>query len=833
MKELFKYKRTTKKIKNLYKFEKDFEDISIEELKSKIKKLRIDYKKTKKINYLESSLIIKKLIEIEYKISLFNEQLIAGILLSENYLLEMKTGEGKTFAAIYTALISFIKEEKFYISTANDYLAKRDAEIAFNILDKVNIKVSYLSKTHSTEEQIKAYKADLVYSTLQMFAFDYLKDNLVFNKKQRTQRIRDTILIDEADLALIDQSRSALSLTGNDGLNDIEIYKLFTQEVDFLSLEDDNYEYEKDTKTIVVLDSGYTKIEDYLINKNIIKTKQEMYLSKNLRYLHIIINCLKAKHSYINEIDYVIIDEEIVLVDEKTGRLSEGQRLGNGLHQALEAKEDLEIIKEKNIVGSITIHNYLKKFKNVSGMSGTVKIQESEFKSIYKLRVVEIPTHKKNRRIDSQDLIFLSKKDKFNALVEDVKEKHKTGQPIMIGTITIESSMEIADLLYKEKLPYNLLNAKNHKKESKIIESAGKKGAITIATNMAGRGTDIMLGGNREVESLRISEEKNISKIEAYKIWEEQNKEVNDLGGLYIIGSERNTSRRMDNQLIGRSGRQGDHGLTQFYVSIEDEIIDAYGFKDKMKKVLSYMKGIEGNGISHPTLDIQIETLQKKIEGQSEEARKSVLGFDDINEEQRNIIYSLRNKILNSENNLDKFILSFTKGQFAKIIEKYIDESYPTENWDLVGLENYLEKLFNKEIDIVNWFENNLNLDISDIMIKIENEFKTVLSDKKEKFGEKYIDIQKELSLKVIDNHWSEQLSNLTELKNRVFFRSYAQQKPLEEYQKEIYYEFKKKINNMEEDVMLAICNYEPVDITDIILNNFRFGLSPIIGIGI
>lgn len=833
MKNLFKYRKFSNKIKKIEKFEKEINNLSNKELKLKIEEIKDNYKKNKKIDYALTTALIKKLVKNVYGIELFKEQLVAGIILNENYLIEMKTGEGKTFSAIYTSLLSYIKSEKIYISTANSYLAKRDAEIATKILQQVDIKVSSVYEKQKIEEKIEAYNSDVVYSTIQMFAFDYLRDNLVYNKESITQRKRDTILVDEADLSLIDQARSALSLTGSDSFNDIEMYEKFINEIDFLKIEENDYEYEKDTKAIIILDSGYTKIENLLIREGLIKTKNEMYLSKNLRYLHIITNCLKSKHAYINEIDYVIVDDEIVIVDQKTGRLSEGQRLGGGMHQALEAKENIEIQKEKNIIGSITIQNYLKKFKNISGMSGTVKIQESEFKSIYGLKVIVIPTHKPNKRIDSQDLIFFSKKDKLLAMVEDVKEKHAKGQPIMIGTNSIESSMEIADLLYREDLKYELLNAKNHKKESKIIESAGKKYAITISTNMAGRGTDIMLGGNREKEANKLIEEKGMSKEEAYKEWENKNKEVNKLGGLYIIGSERNLSRRMDDQLIGRSGRQGDNGLTQFFISIEDEIIEAYGFKEKMRKILKYMKCSNNQGVSHSTLDVQIETLQKKIEGQNEEARKSIFGFDDINEEQRNIIYSLRSRIIQEENSLDKFIVNFTKGQFAKIVEKYIEESYPVESWDLKGLEDYLIKLFNKKIDIVDWFKKDINLNITDIMSKIENEFKILIKEKNEEIGDEFLIIQKEIVLKVIDNHWSAQLSSLNELKNRVFFRSYAQQKPLEEYQKEIYFEFQRKINEMEEDVLLSISNYETIDINEIMFKNFRYGLSPVIGIGI
>ena len=466
-------------------------------------------------------------------------------------------------------------------------------------------------------------------------------------------------------------------------------------------------------------------------------------------------------------------------------------------------------------------------------MTGTAKTEEREFKNTYGLIVVVIPPNEKLVREDEADIVFMRKEAKIKAIVDNVLEEHKTGRPILIGTSSVESSMEIADALYRVNVKYSILNAKNHEKESEIISNAGKINSVTIATNMAGRGTDIMLGGNREdyITEL-INSDSSISKKQAIKEWEIENKKINDIGGLFIIGVERNISRRIDNQLIGRAGRQGDNGGSQFYLSLDDSIIKDFGLQ-KIEKIWKALSIPENEPVQNITIDMNISAIQKRIEASNEEARKMVLSFDDINEEQRSIIYELRNRILNQNDSLDNFVINFTMPQIAKMVQKFANDSYTEEHWDLKGLENYLEKILAKKIDIDNWFKSDTKLSNEDIIEKVKKEFKSVLSDKKELFNENYNQKQKETMLKVIDEHWSLQLSSLTELKNRVFFRSYAQEKPLEEYQKEIFKEFKEKINNMEEDFILSISHMELTSDYKNVIQNFRLGLSPILTVGI
>jgi preprotein translocase subunit SecA len=831
-----KIKKVKKQLKGLREVEKSLEEKSFKELKSLSSLLKNRYKKDGKLEdiILEASAIIKVATNKKYNISLYDVQLVTGILLNENNITEMKTGEGKTFAAMLTAFIYYLKGQKLYIATANDYLAKRDSELVSEVLNELGLNISFVDRKLSYFEKIENYKADIVYGTTIVFAFDYLNDNLALTKKAVSQNERYGILMDEADLSLIDQARTPLTLTGSQNEDDIYLYELFNNEIArFTNNENNNiFELDLDSKSVTLLEKGYTELENFLIEKEFISKKEEMYISRNLKYLHVLNNCLKAIHIYKIDNDYIIKNDEVVIIDEKTGRISEGKRWGNGLHQAIEAKEGIKIQKESNTTASITIQNYLKKFKCVSGMTGTAKTEAREFKNVYNLNVVVVPPNQQLQREDSADVVFIKKAAKINAIVEDVKDKHKIGRPILIGTNSVEASMEIADALYKVNIKYKLLNAKHHEKESEVISAAGTFEAVTIATNMAGRGTDIMLGGNREEVIEDLINKNQCSYKEAFAIWKTENEKINELGGLYIVGAERNMARRMDNQLIGRSGRQGDNGASRFYISLEDDLIKNYGLT-KIKKLFEALGIAEDEAVTNPTIDMNIAMIQKRIESAAEEARKMILSFDDINEEQRNIIYELRNKILNKEDSLDDFIIKFTTPQIAKMIQKFANDAYTDDHWDLKGLEEYLSKILKKDLDIEEWFKKDSSLGIEDIINKVREEFKNILKERKKEHNENYTNIQRETILKVIDEQWGSQLSSLNELKNRVFFRSYAQEKPLEEYQKEIFKEFKQKINNMEEDFILSLCHMEaPLTYKDF-MNNFRYGLSPLKGIGI
>lgn len=823
-----------KNIKKINKIQGDIKKIPTEEfiqLSLNLKKEVMNKKEKEELLIYKAVAMVKELTYRVYGLELFDTQIIAGLSLNNNVIAEMKTGEGKTFAAMITSYISFLKNEKLYIATANEYLAKRDSEMTSKVLDLLSVKTSCLDPKE--QNRITEYKADIIYATTVFFAFDYLRDNLALDKNHIMQVDRHSILIDEADLTLIDQARTPLNITGHKGKKDIELYVLFKDNIEnFLNKEEEKniFEIDPETKNITLMEEGYNILEKFLIDFNFITKKEHMYISENLKYLHILNNTLKARLVYKKDNDYLIQNGEAVIIDTKTGRVSEGRRWGNGLHQAIEAKEGLKIQQESNTTASVTIQNYLKKFKKVSGMTGTAKTEEMELKNIYGLKVIVIPTNKKFIRKDERDIVFMKKTAKINAIVEKIKEEHSKGRPILIGTISLESSMEIADALYKEGISYSLLNAKNHEKESEIISNAGKKNAITISTNMAGRGTDIMLGGNRE-DMIEDLVENGMSREEAFNTWSNENKLVNELGGLFVIGVERNISRRIDNQLIGRSGRQGDNGTTQFYLSLEDDIVKSYGFQ-KISKIWKAMKLKEDEPVQNITIDMNIAAIQKRIEGANQEARKMILSFDDINEEQRSIIYELRDKILYSEGNIDGFILKSTENKLEKMIYKFANDSISVEQWDLIGMENYFNKILGKEIDIDKWFKSNVKFSIDDIIKKVKTEFSNILFEKSDILKENYEQKQKETILNVIDEQWSLQLSSLDELKNRVFFRSYAQEKPLEEYQKEIFKEFNEKLSNMEEDYILSISHLQTKSNYEIFISNFRFGLSQIPNIG-
>jgi len=824
-----------KKIKKIDSIQSALKVLSNIELTDLATKLKNRYKTDKNIDdiIVEAAALIKEVTFREYGLDLYNTQIVAGIILDDQVVAEMKTGEGKTFAAMLTSFIHYLKGEKLYLATANEYLAKRDAETTGVVLSTLGVKVSYLEANQSKLKRLEVYNSDVIYGTIMMFAFDYLKDNLALNKKDIQQVDRHSILIDEVDLALIDQARTPLSITGTKGKEDIALYILFRENINLFenTEENKNYEVDLDINNLILLDNGYSVLEKFLIDNNLIEKKEEMYMSRNLKYLHILNNTLKSTHLYKLDNDYVIIEGEAVIIDVKTGRVSEGRRWGNGLHQAVEAKEGLVIQQESNIIASITIQNYLKKFQKISGMTGTAKTEERELKGTYGLRVVVIPTNKNFVRVDNSDIVFKKKKFKLASIVDKVIENHKIGRPILIGTASLDSSMEIADELHRAGLKYLLLNAKNHAKESEIIADAGKLNSITIATNMAGRGTDIMLGGNRE-DFIKNLIKDGISKEIAQEKWLIENKKVNEVGGLLVIGAERNLSRRMDNQLKGRSGRQGDNGESQFYVSLEDELVKNHGY-NQLDKIWNALNIGEEEAVKNITIDMNISAIQKRIDGASEEARKMVLSFDDINEEQRQIIYELRNKILYEEKSLDEFLIKFSTPKIMNTIYRFANEAYPEEAWDLKSLEGYLGRILDKKIDINDWFKADKDLSVEDIKEKASNSFKSVLKNKRKLLGDKYEDMQRETILRVIDEQWSIQLSSVSELKNRVFFRSYAQEKPLEEYQKEIFREFKEKLNNMEEDFILSMSHLKPSEDYNIFLKYFRVGLSPIATVGI
>lgn len=778
---------------------------------------------------LKAIAIIKELIRREYSIELFDIQLIAGYLLNNNIIAEMKTGEGKTFTSIISIYLNSIikndslEKQKVYVCTANDYLAKRDYEICNKILSKLGISVSYIG-----ENKNKDYKNNVIYGTINGFAFDYLRDNTVIKKEDIFQEEHNFILIDEADLTLIDYARTPLSLT-NESAND-EIKALYFMKIYEENFDESDYSVDLEFNTISFNESLYNKLEKILIEKEIIEKSNDMYSVGNLKYLHALSNIIKAKELHKNDIHYIVKDDTINIIDEKTGRISDGRRYGNGLQQAIELKENVTVQENKSIIGTITVQSYLKNFKKIAGMTGTGETDKKEYKQNYNLDVVVFPTNKKSNRKDYQDIVFFKKEDKYKAIIEEIKEEHEKGRPILIGTTSVESSMELSSLLLENNLKHELLNAKNHEKESKIISKAGEKNAITIATNMAGRGTDIVLGGDREIIINNYINE-GFSKEDSYNKWKALNEEVNDLGGLHIIGTERSESRRIDNQLIGRCGRQGDNGTTQFYLSLQDDMVKKFGLQ-KIEKVWKALGIKENEGVHNITIDMNIGMIQKKIEASNYEARRMVNSFDDLKNEQRTIIYDLRKKIINKENGLYEFIINFTESKIIKIINKYANESYSEERWNLKELDKNLEKIFSKNIKIEEWFKSSNSYIYNDLKEKVLEEYKNIIKEKENSLKTYYIKKEKEIILLIINNEWTNHLSSIEQVKNRVFYKRFAQQKPLEEYQKEIYREFLATIDNMAENMIINLCHLEQFNYEKLIKEN-RVFLSPLFGTGV
>lgn len=807
---------------------KNYTDEDFLKLGNELKYKYIDKEIIEDFDKIKAIGAIKELIRREYSIELFDIQLIAGYLLNNSIIAEMKTGEGKTFTSIIPIYLqSIIKnnsqsQQKVFVCTANDYLANRDYEITQKILSKLGITVGCIN-----ESPKKNYKNNVIYSTINRFAFDYLKDNTVLKKEDIMQKEHNFILLDEADLTLIDFARTPLSLT-NDTVNE-EIKALYFMKQFENEFDNNDYSVDNEFNTVNFNESLYNKLENLLINQNIIQKQNDLYSVGNLKYLHALSNIIKAKELYKNNINYIVKDNSINIIDEKTGRISEGRRYGNGIQQAIELKENVTVQENKSIVGNITIQNYLKIFKKMSGMTGTAETDKKEYKQSYNLDVIVFPTNKKSKRIDYQDIVYFKKEDKYKAIINEVKEEHEKGRPVLIGTTSVESSMELSSYLLEHGLNHELLNAKNHEKESKIISKAGEKFAITIATNMAGRGTDIMLGGDREMVISKLIAE-GFNKEEAYLKWKELNDEVNNLGGLHIIGCERSESRRIDNQLIGRAGRQGDNGTTQFYLSLQDEMVKKFGLQ-KIEKLWKALGVRENEGIYNVTIDMNISMIQKKIESSNYEARKMVNAFDDLKNEQRSIIYNLRNKIISKEEGLYDFIVNFTESKLTKIINQYANESYNEENWNLKELDKNLEKILGKNIEIEKWFKSSNAYVYNDLKEKIILEFKLILNEKKEKLKKYYLKKEKETILLIINEEWTSHLSAIEQVKNRVFYKRFAQQKPLEEYQKEIYKEFLATIDNMAENIIINLCHMEKFDYEKLIKENRQY-ISPIFGTG-
>ena len=712
----------------------------------------------------------------------YDVQLIGGIVLHRGQIAEMKTGEGKTLVATLPVYLNALSGKGVHIITVNDYLASRDQKWMGQVYNFLGLSTGAIVHDLDDQERKKSYQTDVTYGTNNEFGFDYLRDNMKYSLESCVQRELNYAIVDECDSILIDEARTPLIISGSKEQSTEKYYSV-KKLIPFLK-KDVHFTIEEKTKTVSLTEEGNTKIEKVMQIDN-------LFDIAHIEILHNIYQSLKAYNLYKKDVDYMVQNNEIVIVDEFTGRLMPGRRWSEGLHQAIEVKEGVKVKTENQTLSTITFQNYFRMYNKLAGMTGTAETEAEEFRKIYSLYVKVIPTNEPITRLDHNDLIYKNESIKYKKIIEHIKESNKKGQPILVGTISIEKSELLAQNLREENIPHHVLNAKHHEKEAEIIAQAGRYRAITIATNMAGRGTDIILGGNPEfLAKQNQKNQKDKSDAENLKFFEticsEEKQKVIEAGGLFILGTERHESRRIDNQLRGRSGRQGDPGASQFYLSMEDDLMRIFG-GERMQKLMSTLRMEEDAPITDRLLTRAIASSQKKVEGHNFEIRKHLLEYDDVMNHQRTAIYSLRKEVIRGEN-LERLFLDHLSDVTSHFLEKFMNEEVKKEHWDLPSLKMILKQLFNVDIS----FPPLIQITSEEITEQIKTEIKKKYDQKKQELKEHFDSLIQYILLHTIDKLWQEHLENIDYLREGINLRAYAQKDPLIEYKKESFSMFER-----------------------------------------
>jgi preprotein translocase subunit SecA len=741
----------------------------------------------------------------------FDVQLIGGMVLNAGKIAEMRTGEGKTLVATLPVYLNALTGKGVHVVTVNDYLAKRDAEWMAKLYNFLGLTVGINLSQMKPEDKQAAYAADITYGTNNEFGFDYLRDNMVHSPEQRSQRSLNYALVDEVDSILIDEARTPLIISGQ-AESDVKSYKQIDEVAKRLikqETEDGSGDFWVDEKgqSVNFSEAGHEHAEQYLEEAGLLPSGSSLYEAGNISLVHHLNAALRAHNLFHRDQHYVVRDGEIVIVDEFSGRMMPGRRWSDGLHQAVEAKEGVEIQKENQTLASITFQNYFRMYEKLSGMTGTADTEAYEFNQIYGLETVVIPTHRKMQRIDAMDKVYRTAAEKYNAVIEDIKECQKKGQPVLVGTTSIENSEIISKALKTAKLDHQVLNAKQHEREAHIISQAGQPGMITIATNMAGRGTDIVLGGNPEPEISAVEQDEKLTQAEKEKKiaeiktrWEKLHEQVLSAGGLHIIGTERHESRRVDNQLRGRSGRQGDPGSSRFYLCLEDQLLRIFS-GDRVSAIMERLKMPEGEAIEHSMVTRAIENAQRKVEGRNFDIRKQLLEFDDVANDQRKVIYEQRNELLEATD-IGETVAAMRYDVLNDIISTYIPPGSVEEIWEIPGLENAIEAETGLKLPVGKWLEDNPDLHEESLRERVMNAAnesyaaKEVLAS-----AENMRQFERSVMLQSMDNHWREHLSALDHLRQGIHLRSYAQKNPKQEYKREAFELFEGLLNTIKSEV--------------------------------
>ena len=748
----------------------------------------------------------------------FDVQLMGGIVLNANRIAEMKTGEGKTLTALLPCYLNALSGKGVHVVTVNDYLARRDSDWSRPFYTLLGMTVGVNIPGMNPEEKRAAYACDVTYGTNNEFGFDYLRDNMAYSLEQKVQRELNYALVDEVDSVLIDEARTPLIISGA-AENSSKLYQAVDKLIPGLIFQEKedtetytgegDYTLDLKIKQAYLTERGQIKIENSLVNAGLLKEGDKLFSSENITLLHHVMAALRAHTLFKRDVDYVVENGEVLIIDEHTGRKMVGRRWSEGLHQAIEAKEGVEIHSENQTLASITFQNYFRMYKKLAGMTGTADTEAYEFQQIYGLQTVVLPTNRPMIRKDMPDLIYLTEDDKYKAIVNDIKETIAKGRPVLVGTISIENSEKLSHLLDKLGIKHQVLNAKFHEKEAYIVAQAGRPGTVTIATNMAGRGTDIILGGNLKADIATLGENPTAEQIEKVKAdWQKRHDDVLKAGGLHIIGSERHESRRIDNQLRGRAGRQGDPGSSRFYLSMDDNLMKLFG-SEKLKAFMKKMGMDDGQPLEHKFITRAIESAQRKVETRNFDIRKSLLEYDDVANEQRKVIYEERNALLEGKD-ISETIHTIFEDVLDNVISNYIQPNSLPEQWDLEGLQKRLAAVYNLDAPVSQWMKENDKLVENDIRDKIIALGHEMYQKKCDVIGpENQKQLEKQVMLQCIDTLWKEHLAAMDYMRQGIGLQGYAQKNPKNEYKIQSFNLFSKMLDNLKDQVVSILCRIQ------------------------
>lgn len=789
-------KKLSKTVETINALERQLKALSDAELAAKTPEFKQRLQAGSTLNDLlpEAFAVVREASRRTLKMRHFDTQLIGGMVLHQGKIAEMRTGEGKTLVATLPLYLNALTGKGVHLVTVNDYLARRDAEWNRPIYEFLGLTVGVIVHGLSREERRAAYAADITYGTNNEFGFDYLRDNMVFFPEERVQGALHYAVVDEVDSILIDEARTPLIISGADQ-DSSELYVSINKLIPLLIKQTEkdgpgDYSIDEKAKQVFLTEEGHQRVEKLLVKEGLLKAGS-LYDPANISLMHYFYAALKAHTLYRRDVEYIVREGQIMIVDEHTGRAMPGRRWSDGIHQAVEAKEGLAIQAENQTLASITFQNYFRLYEKLAGMTGTADTEAYEFQQIYGLEVTVIPTNRPNQRQDLGDMIYLTHKEKFDAIIEDIESCVKRSQPVLVGTISIETSEYLSDLLNKRQIPHQVLNAKQHEREAQIVAEAGRPGAVTIATNMAGRGTDIVLGGKLPLEATETEQAE----------WQSRHDQVVKAGGLHIIGTERHESRRIDNQLRGRSARQGDPGSTRFYLSLQDNLMRIF-ISDNISGLLSKLGLKDGESLTHPWVSKAVENAQRKVEGHNFDIRKQLLEFDDVANDQRRVIYQQRNELMEA-NDISEVIQAIRQDVVNNVISEYIPLQSLEEQWDIPGLTRTIENEFGLKLDIAGWLEQDKNLYEDSLREKILAEFVTAYAAKEKQINpESMRHLEKIVMLNVLDSQWKDHLVTMEYIRQSIHLRGYAQKDPKQEYKRESFTLFSEMLESVKREVV-------------------------------